>query len=63
MVDRLATLPVFLVVGVGLQLLTAGALFVMFRRPGWLSSDRTVPPPPQPSDPGWPSTTAGKNSI
>ena len=44
MVSRLTTLPVFLVVGVGLQLLTAVALLVMFRRRGWLSSDGTVPP-------------------
>jgi magnesium transporter len=44
MVNRLTTLPVFLVVGVGLQLLTAAALLVMFRRRGWLSSDGTVPP-------------------
>ena len=35
---------VFLVVGVGLQVLTAGALLVMFRHRGWLSSDGTVPP-------------------
>jgi magnesium transporter len=44
MVNRLNTLPVFLVVGVGLQLLTAVALVAMFRRRGWLSSDGTVPP-------------------
>ena len=44
MVNRLTTLPVFLVVGVGLQLLTAAALVTMFRRRGWLSSDGTVPP-------------------
>ena len=44
MVNRLTTLSVFLVVGVGLQLLTAVALLVMFRRRGWLSTDGTVPP-------------------
>jgi magnesium transporter len=44
MVNRITTLPAFLVVGVGLQVLTAGALIVMFRRRGWLSSDGTVPP-------------------
>jgi hypothetical protein len=49
MVNRLTTLPVFLVVGIGLQLLTAGGLLVMFRRRGWLSSDGTVPPA-MPSD-------------
>jgi hypothetical protein len=44
MVNRVTTLPVFLIVGVGLQLLTAAALVAMFRRRGWLSSDGTVPP-------------------
>ncbi len=44
MVNRITTLPVFLGIGVGSQLITAGALVVMFRRRGWLSSDGTVPP-------------------
>jgi magnesium transporter len=43
MVNRLTTLPVFILLGVGLQLLTAGALLVMFHRRGWLSSNGTVP--------------------
>jgi CorA-like Mg2+ transporter protein len=46
MVNRITTLPVFLVVGVGLQLVTAGALLVRFRRRGWLSSDGTAPAAP-----------------
>ena len=41
MVNRITTLPVFLLVGVGSQLLTAGALVAMFRHRGWLSSDGT----------------------
>ena len=44
MVRQLTSLTVFLALGVGLQLVTAAALFVMFRRRGWLSSDGTVPP-------------------
>ncbi len=44
MVSRLGSLSVFLVVGVGLQLVTAVALLIMFRRRGWLSSDGTVAP-------------------
>jgi magnesium transporter len=44
MVARLNTLPVFLIVGIGLQVATVALLVYLFRRRGWLSSDGTVPP-------------------
>jgi magnesium transporter len=43
MVNRLTSLPVFLVVGVGLQVVTLIALLIYFRRRGWMSADGTVP--------------------
>ena len=43
MVNHLQSRLVFFGVGVGLQVLAAAALVVMFRRRGWLSSDGTVP--------------------
>jgi magnesium transporter len=43
MVERIGSFPVFVVAGIGLQVLTAVALVVMFRRRGWLSGDGTVP--------------------
>ena len=43
MVNRITTLPVFLGLGIGLQLLVVAALVVLFRRRGWLSTDGTVP--------------------
>ncbi len=46
MVDRLHSLPVFLVLAVGLQLVVVAALVLMFRRRGWLTADGMVPPPP-----------------
>jgi magnesium transporter len=44
MVVRITSLPVFLLLGIGLQVLTVIALIVFFRRRGWLSSAGTVPP-------------------
>jgi hypothetical protein len=44
MVTHLTGLPVFLVVGVGLQILVVAALVLLFRQRGWLSSNGTVPP-------------------
>lgn len=44
MVNRLGSLPVFVAVGIGLQVLAVAALVVLFRQRGWLSSDGTVPP-------------------
>jgi magnesium transporter len=44
MVNRIASLPAFLGVGIGLQVAVAAALLVVFRRRGWLSADGTVPP-------------------
>lgn len=44
MVDRLDSLGVLLGLGVGLQVVVAAALVVLFRRRGWLSADGTVPP-------------------
>ena len=43
MVNHLGSFPVFVGVGVGLQVLAAAALLVVFRRRGWMSSDGTVP--------------------
>jgi magnesium transporter len=43
MVNRLSSRSIFLVVGIGLQVLVVVGLFVLFRRRGWLSSDGTVP--------------------
>ncbi|HUE59800.1 MAG TPA: magnesium/cobalt transporter CorA [Acidimicrobiales bacterium] len=43
MINHLQSRAVFFGVGVGLQVLAAAALVVMFRRRGWLSSDGTVP--------------------
>lgn len=43
MVDHLTGAGVFVGAGIGLQLLVAAALFVMFRRRGWLTPDGTVP--------------------
>jgi magnesium transporter len=43
MVSRLGSLSVFLGVGVGLQVVAAALLVIMFRRRGWLTSDGTVP--------------------
>jgi magnesium transporter len=43
MVGDLGGLPVFLVVGVGLQVAVVAALVVLFRQRGWLNSDGTVP--------------------
>jgi magnesium transporter len=45
MVNRLGSLPIFLAIGVGLPIAVAVALFVLFRRRGWLSADGTVPAP------------------
>jgi magnesium transporter len=44
MVNRLTSLAVFLVVGIGLQILVVVALVLLFRQRGWLTSDGTVPP-------------------
>ena len=44
MVSHITSLPVFLGVGIGLQLAVAVALLAVFRRRGWLSADGTVPP-------------------
>jgi magnesium transporter len=43
MVNRLTSLPVFLIVGIGLQVVVVVALMVFFRRRGWMSTDGTVP--------------------
>jgi len=44
MVTRLTSLTVFLMAGVGLQVLVVVALVVLFRQRGWLTSNGTVPP-------------------
>lgn len=43
MIDRITSLPAFLAVGIGSQIVVAAALLIMFRRRGWLSSEGTVP--------------------
>jgi hypothetical protein len=44
MVSHLTGLPVFLVVGIGLQIVVVAALVLLFRQRGWLTSNGTVPP-------------------
>ena len=44
MVNRLGGLPVFASVGIGLQLIVAVVLVMLFRGRGWLTADGTVPP-------------------
>ncbi len=44
MVSRITSLTVFLVLGIGLQVVVIAALLLMFRQRGWLSSTGTVPP-------------------
>jgi magnesium transporter len=59
MVARIGSFPVFLVVGIGFQILTVAALVILFRRRGWLTGDGTVPPvnpavrPRVPADKRW----------
>jgi magnesium transporter len=43
MVNRITTLPAFVGLGIGLQLVVVAALVVLFRRRGWPSTDGTVP--------------------
>ena len=43
MVNRLDSFWVFIGVGIGVQVLAAAGLVVMFRRRGWLASEGTVP--------------------
>jgi magnesium transporter len=43
MVKRLDSFSAFLGIGVGLQILVAAVLLVLFRRRGWMSSEGTVP--------------------
>ncbi|HAM02456.1 MAG TPA: magnesium transporter CorA [Acidimicrobiaceae bacterium] len=43
MVAHLTSLPVFVFVGIGLQLFTVGLLVMFFRQRGWLGSEGTVP--------------------
>jgi magnesium transporter len=43
MIDRITSLPAFLAVGVGSQVVVAVSLLIMFRRRGWLSAEGTVP--------------------
>ncbi len=42
MVDRLTSFPVFVGVGIGVQILVVVGLVVFFRRRGWTSTDGTV---------------------
>jgi magnesium transporter len=44
MVNRIGSFAVFVVIGIGTQILTVTALVVMFRKRGWLTSDGMVPP-------------------
>ena len=59
MVSRITSLTVFLVFGVGLQILVVAALLLMFRQRGWLSSSGTVPPATPATRPRIPATDAG----
>jgi magnesium transporter len=44
MIGRITSLQVFLVLGIGLQILVVAALVLLFRQRGWLTSNGTVPP-------------------
>jgi magnesium transporter len=44
LVRQLSSWEVFVLVGIGLQIVTVAVLVVFFRQRGWLSSDGTVPP-------------------
>ena len=50
MVNRLTNLPVFLGLGIGLQIVVLVVLIVLFRQRGWLTSSGTLPPA-QPAQP------------
>ena len=63
MVNRITTLPVFLVVGVGLQLLTAGALSSCSAAAAGCHRTARSHPPPRPTDPAWHATNAGPCST
>jgi magnesium transporter len=54
LVVHLTGLPVFAVLGIGLQVATVIVLLVLFRRRGWLSSAGTVPPATAASRPSVP---------
>ncbi len=43
MIARIPSLPAFLLLGIGLQILVVIGLVAMFRRRGWLAADGTVP--------------------
>ena len=43
MINKISSLPVFVAVGIGSQVLTVVVLMVFFKRRGWLSQDATVP--------------------
>ncbi|HXW79212.1 MAG TPA: magnesium/cobalt transporter CorA [Acidimicrobiales bacterium] len=43
MINRITSLPAFLIAGVGSQIVVAVALLYMFRRRGWLAAEGTVP--------------------
>jgi magnesium transporter len=43
MIGRITSLPAFLAVGIGSQIVVATALLMMFKRWGWLSTGGTVP--------------------
>jgi magnesium transporter len=40
MVNRLGSLPTFLLLGIGTEVLAVAALFMLFRRRGWIGSDK-----------------------
>ena len=44
MVNHLTSMPVFLIVGVGLQVSAALGLYALFHQRGWLTPNGTVPP-------------------
>jgi magnesium transporter len=43
MIRQITSLPVFLVFGIGLPILTVAGLVYLFRSRGWLSSEGSVP--------------------
>jgi magnesium transporter len=44
MVNRLTGMWVFILVGIGMQILAASGLYLLFRQRGWLTPSGTVPP-------------------
>jgi magnesium transporter len=49
LVDRITSLPAFLIFGIGLEMVAVLALLVMFWKRGWMNNEAAAAPQPQPS--------------